>query len=193
MDKIKKFVFLLLSALLLTSCFYSEVDDADIAPDVSDVAGCWFSTKNVAITKTDYDVWEDVRVVPTSTCKEICINKDLSFSLVSVIQGTSKYDHSREVAGRIRVLPVDEIGAGKSAWTMRWTSKDLAYLMDSDTATQKYYTENEAEIRLVGGKLYGVSLGVSDLYNPDEEGERKYSRTKDEKFCDSYMNEEVAK
>lgn len=164
-----------LMMLLLTSCFYSEVSDEDIVPDISDVAGCWVSTKNISVQKIDHSTWEYVSVTPTSTCKEICIDRDRTFSIVSVIQGAGEYDQTRKIVGSFDVENVDEVGAGKSVWIMHWSS------------------DNEAEIRLVDGTLYGVSLVVSDLYYATEEGERKYSRTKDEHFCDAFLSDGGAK
>jgi len=167
-------IFLIFSALLLAGCSAYSVDSDDTyaTPGVSESAGCWLSTDNLAV----HDYSTGIDAYPQRTCMELCIREDSTFDMVLAIVGNMKDDANilKQISGTIETEPVDMFGSGAYRWSFHWTDGG------------EYNGEFESVVRLNDGKLSGVVPSLNAYAYGEED--RKYSRTKDESACSRFVS-----
>ena len=202
MDTRSLWGILAFTGLAFVGCSFYEVDDeSDYVPTVKEAAGCWLSTENIGgdrlityeTSSSRYS--EYIFVTPSKTCMEFCLQEDASFTFVAKLASSDYFPSvSKKLFGSVEQASLSPFGTGGRIWTMYWSQGDVPVESDGDSTKRNYDHSNDAEIRLVDGKLSGVrfyplevkdSLGSVSIFHDS----RKYSRTKDRNACDDFDKE----
>lgn len=194
--------YLLFCVFAFVGCSFYEVDDeSDYVPAVKGASGCWLSTENIGgerwitIESSGSRSSDYVFATPSKTCMEFCLQENSSFTFVAKLAGSDYFpSFSTELFGSVEPGSLSPLGTGGRIWTMYWSQGDVSLLADGDSTKRNYDHSNDANIRLVDGKLSGVRfypLEVKDKHGSLSifHESRKYSRTQDRNACDDFDKE----